>query len=81
MCAKFRGLTRKNGVRNSRNTILGVQSEPACMNNAILPRTLAVFAVCSTLVYCYDLGPMFDTKKYYVKEEWNVTKYGHQYHT
>ena len=51
------------------------------MSNAILPHTLAVFAVGSTLVYCHDLGPMYDTKKFYVQEEWNVAKSGHQYHT
>ena len=51
------------------------------MNNAILPHTLAVFAVCSTLGYCYDLRPMYDTKEYYVQEVLNVTKSGHQYHT
>ena len=51
------------------------------VSNAILPHTLAVFAVGSTLVSCYDLRPMYDTKKYYVQEEWNVTKSGHPYHT
>ena len=51
------------------------------MINAILPHTLAVFAVGSTLVYCYDLRPIYDTKKSYVQEEWDVTKSGHQYHT
>ena len=45
------------------------------MSNAILPHILAVFAVGSTLVCCYDLGLMYDTKTYY------VTKSGHQYHT
>ena len=48
------------------------------MNNAILPHTLlAVFAVGSTLVYCYHLRPVYETKKYHVQEKWNV----HQYHT
>ena len=51
------------------------------MNNAILPHTLAVFVIGSTLVYCYDLRPIYDTKKYYVQEEWNVTKSDHQHHT
>ena len=51
------------------------------MNNAILQLTLAVFVVGSSLVYCYDLRPMNDTKKYYIQEEWNVTKPGQQYHT
>ena len=51
------------------------------MSNAILPHTLAVFAVGGTLVYCYDLRPIDDTKKYYVQEGWNVTKSGYQYHT
>ena len=51
------------------------------INNAILPHTLAVFALGSKLVYCYDLGRMCDTKKYYVQEERDVTKSGHQYHT
>ena len=39
------------------------------MSNAILPHTFAVFAVGSTLVYCYDLRPMYNTKKYYIQEE------------
>ena len=51
------------------------------MINAILSHTLAVFVVGSTLVYCYDLRPMYDTKKYYVQEECNVTKSDHQYFT
>ena len=35
--------------------------------------TLAVLAVDSTLVYCcYDLRPKYDTKKYFVREEWNL---------
>ena len=51
------------------------------MNNAILPHALAVFAVGSTLVYCYDLRPVYDIKTYYVQEEGNVTKSGHQYQT
>ena len=53
------------------------------MINAILSHTLAVFVVGSTLVYCYDLGPKYDTRKYYlyVQEEWHVTKSGHHYHT
>ena len=34
------------------------------MSNAILPHILlAVFAVGSTLAYCYDLGPIYDTNK------------------
>ena len=37
------------------------------MNNAIVRRTLTVFAVGSTLVYCNDLRPMYDTKKYCVR--------------
>ena len=45
------------------------------MNNAILPHTLAVFAVGSTLVYLLLLTIyiylVYDTKKYYVQEEWN----------
>ena len=49
------------------------------MINAILPHTLAVFAVGSTRVYGYDLRSMHDTKKYYVQEEWNVTMSGYQY--
>ena len=53
------------------------------MSDAILPDTWAVFMVgtCSTLVYCYDVRHIYDTKKYYVQEEWNVTKSAHQYHT
>ena len=51
------------------------------MNNGILPHTLAVFAVGSTLVSRDDLRPTYDTKKYYAQERWNVTKTGHQYHT
>ena len=32
------------------------------------------------IVTTYDLpGIKYDTKKYYVQEEWNVTKSGHQY--
>ena len=50
------------------------------MSDVILPHTLAIFAVGSTLVYCYDLRPIYDTKKYYVQEEWNATKSGHQDH-
>ena len=53
---------------------------PSKISNAILPRTLAVFAVGSTLLYCYDLRPIYDTKKYYVQEQWNETKSGHQGH-
>ena len=46
------------------------------MSNAKLPHTSAVFAVASTLVYCYDLRSIYIylvyyTKKYYVQEEWN----------
>ena len=48
------------------------------MSNAILPHSLTVFAVGSipaTLVYCcYDLRPIYDTLKYYIQEEWNVTQ-------
>ena len=33
------------------------------MSNAILPNTLAVCAVGSALVYCYDLQPIYDTNK------------------
>ena len=44
------------------------------MNNAILPHTLAVFAVGSTLVYCYDLRCVYDTKTYYVQEEGKRTQ-------
>ena len=34
------------------------------MSNAMLPYTLTVFAVGGTLAYyCYDLRPMYDTKK------------------
>ena len=52
------------------------------MSNTILPHTLsAVFAVGSTLVYCYDLRPMYDTKEHYVQAECNVTNSGHKYHT
>ena len=51
------------------------------MSNSILPNMLPVFAVGSTLVYCYELRPIYDTKKYYVQEGWNVTMSGHQYHT
>ena len=51
------------------------------MSNAILSHTLAEIAVGRTLVYCYDLRSMYDTKKYDVQEEWNVAKSGHQYHT
>ena len=51
------------------------------MNNAKLPHTLAVFAVGSSLVYCYDLRPMNDPKRYYVQEEWNVTRSGREYDT
>ena len=51
------------------------------MSNAILSDTMAVFAVGGTLVYCYDLRPVYFTKKYYLQEEWNVTKTGHQCHT
>ena len=37
------------------------------MSNAILPHTLAVFAVGGTPVYCYDLRPvLYDTKQYQV---------------
>ena len=50
------------------------------MSNAILPDTLAVFMVGSTPVYCYDVRSIHDTR-YYVQEEWNVAKSGHQYHT
>ena len=63
------------------------------MGNAILLHYLA-FEQCDTaplfgsirsweytLVYCYDLRPIYDTLKYYVQEEWKVTKSGHQYHT
>ena len=50
------------------------------MNNAILPHTLAVFAVGSTLVYCYDSRRVYDTMTYFVQEEGNITKSGHQYH-
>ena len=32
-----------------------------------------------TAVMSYDLS-MYDTKKYDVQEEWNVTKPNHQYH-
>ena len=39
------------------------------MSNAILPHTLAVFAVDSALVYCYDLRPIYDSKKYHVQVE------------
>ena len=42
------------------------------MSNAILPHTMAVFAIIgSTLVYCSDLPPTHDAKKYYVLEGWN----------
>ena len=51
------------------------------MSTAILPHTLAVFAVDSTLVDCYDLRPIHDAKEYYVQVKWNVPKSGHQYHT
>ena len=51
------------------------------VSNAILPHTVAVVAVGSTLVHCCELRPIYDTKKYYVQEGWNVTKSGHQYHT
>ena len=51
------------------------------MITAILPRTLAVFAVGSTLADCHDLRLILDAKKYYVQVEWNVTKSSHQYHT
>ena len=51
------------------------------MSNAILPHTLVVFAVGSTIVYRYDLRPIYDTEKCYVQEEWNVTKPVHQNHT
>ena len=44
------------------------------MSNAILPHTLALFAVDNTLVYCYTSRPIYDNKKYYVQEGWNVTK-------
>ena len=40
-----------------------------------------VFAVGTTLVFCYTLRPTYDTKKYFVQGEWNVTKSSHQYHT
>ena len=50
------------------------------MSNAILPHVLAVFAVGSTLVYSYDLRPIYDTEKYCVREEWKVTRSGQQYH-
>ena len=33
------------------------------------------------IVTTYDLPGMYDTKKYLVQEEWNVTRSGHQYHT
>ena len=52
----------------------------ANMSNAVLPHSLAVFAVSSMLVYCYDLRPVYDIKKFYVLEGWNVAKSGHQYH-
>ena len=42
------------------------------MSNAMLPHTLAVFVVRRTLVYCYVLRLIYDTKKYYVQQEWNV---------
>ena len=32
-------------------------------------------------VYCYDSRPIYDTKKYYLQEGWNVTKSGQQHHT
>ena len=51
------------------------------MSKALVPHTLAVFAVRSTLVYCYDVGPIYDIKKPHVQEEWNVTMSGHQDHT
>ena len=51
------------------------------MSNAILPDTFAVLMVGSTLVYCYDVRRIYGTKKYYVQEEWNVRKSGHQYQT
>ena len=37
------------------------------MNNAIPPHTSAVFVVGTSLVYCYDLRALHDTKKYYVQ--------------
>ena len=50
------------------------------MSNEMLPHILAVFAVGITLVCCYDVRAIFDTKKYYVREGWNATKFGRQYH-
>ena len=37
------------------------------MNHAILPHVLTVFAIDSTLVYSYDLRPIYDTDKYYTR--------------
>ena len=45
------------------------------------PIHLAVFAVGGTLVTTVMTYDLCMTKKYYVQEEWNVTKSGHQYHT
>ena len=35
---------------------------------------MAEFAVVSTLAYCYDLRPIYDTNIFYVQDGWNVTK-------
>ena len=57
------------------------------MRNAILPDTLAVFAIGSTLVdytvTTWDLlevNGIDDTQKY-IEKGWNVTKSSHQNHT
>ena len=74
-------MQKKLAIGEYRGIVVWTRWYTSNMNNAILLHTLAVFAVGSTLVYCYDLRPIYDTKKYYVQEEWNVTKSGHQYHT
>ena len=40
-------------------SLVWTQWDTSNMSNAILPHILAVFAVGSTLVYCYDLGPIY----------------------
>ena len=64
------------GILISMDTVVHFKYEQC----GILPHTLATLAVGNT-VTTYPVLPTYDTKKYDVQKEWNVTKSGHQYHT
>ena len=61
-------LQKKLAIGEYRGIVVWTRWYTMNISNAILPQTLAVFAVGSTLLYCYGLQPVYVTKKYYVQE-------------